>query len=1161
MKVGTRFFASLSLCAAATTLAAMLATRNVTAAGGNPSANLDQCGNGPSDAPARCTGSAWQNGNTNASNSHWYEGDSIAYRMKFASLAPGSVHQVTIQWDTTKGGKHALDYLTSYNRTERDANDPCSGVAGCVPDSGSTYAIPPDPNTGLNLPAPGINPPAWPLPTYPDSPADGRWNQVLTMFGGKIQSVSSYSLTGTYLPAPLTTPGGDSSTGMTITFTADVANPVLAWGGHIASRKDWGATNSAVAITGSPFHMRLLALDGSGGNQDRSTSNSAVVFPAILTITKSVLSSAGATLFGPTPFNFTATSPAVNSVPEVDPTFTLVNNVDGNGALLRDPQTGLPTNQKQFKLFLFGTTTPQVTITEPPGAGFVLTDLSCPTTLNGVLQTSKKVDLASGTATIVANEGEYINCTYTNQQYATLTVFKKVVKTHGGTAEAGAFTLRVTGSNGTNLAGAGSDSGTIYALAPGTYTVSEDVPPLSGYKLAGFSGNCDASGTVVLGLGANKSCTVTNSDTPAHLTLVKKVTNDNGGTKQVGDFVLKIDATTVKSGEVNDVNAGAHVVSEVNLPGYKASAWGGDCAADGSIALQPGDNKTCTITNDDVQSHLTVVKTVVNDNGGTKQVADVVLKIDATAVKSGEVNDVNAGAHVVSEVNLPGYKASAWGGDCAADGSITLQPGDNKTCTITNDDVQPQLTVVKTVVNDNGGTKQVADFALKIDGAAVISGKANAVNAGAHVVSEVNLPGYKASAWGGDCAADGGITLQPGDNKTCTITNDDVQPQLTVVKTVVNDNGGTKQVADVALKIDGAAVTSGKANALNAGAHVVSEVNLPGYKASAWGGDCAADGRITLQPGDSKTCTITNDDVQPQLTVVKTVVNDNGGTKQVSDFALKIDAATVTSGTANAVNAGAHNVSEVNLPGYKALAWGGDCAADGSITLQPGDKKTCSIVNDDQPSQVTVYTIVQNPNGSALPDTVPMFATGLNASPTSFPGSVAGVVVTLNAGSFGIGAGLVDGYTVIGASGDCSGTIGLNASLFCTITLSDQKATPKVAPAMIWFLHDSLAVTGIRPGVSGATVRFKLYGPGDAGCNGPAINGDNGGGEVVPLVNGEAATINGYRLGQAALEELKLQYPNGAFRWIAEYSGDGYNNPVATACGDETHTISIVKPL
>src|SRR5205814_4643704 len=182
MKASTRLLASLVVCAAATAAAATLTTRSAAAAG-NPSADLDQCANGPIYAPVPCTGTAWQNGNTNANNSHWYEGGSIAYRMKFSSLTPGSTHYVTIQWDTTKGGKHALDYLTAYNRTEVDGNDPCSGVAGCaVPPT--TFPIPPDPHVS-SLPQP--------------SPDDGRWNQVVTMFNGTIKSVPPYSLTGAYV--------------------------------------------------------------------------------------------------------------------------------------------------------------------------------------------------------------------------------------------------------------------------------------------------------------------------------------------------------------------------------------------------------------------------------------------------------------------------------------------------------------------------------------------------------------------------------------------------------------------------------------------------------------------------------------------------------------------------------------------------------------------------------------------------------------------------------------------------------------------------------------------------------------------------------------------------------------------------------------------------
>jgi hypothetical protein len=84
------------------------------------------------------------------------------------------------------------------------------------------------------------------------------------------------------------------------------------------------------------------------------------------------------------------------------------------------------------------------------------------------------------------------------------------------------------------------------------------------------------------------------------------------------------------------------------------------------------------------------------------------------------------------------------------------------------------LTLQKTVVNDNGGTAVEADFTPSIDGNVTTWGTAVALDAGDHKASETTLAGYTASDWGGDCAADGSITLSPGQNATCTITNDDV---------------------------------------------------------------------------------------------------------------------------------------------------------------------------------------------------------------------------------------------------------------------------------------------------------------------------------------------------------------------------------------------------
>jgi hypothetical protein len=150
---------------------------------------------------------------------------------------------LTIGWDTLAGSKHALDYLTSFDRTETTA-DPCSGV-GC-----------------------GGSPNLFPIPTNPFGPPT-QVSGSFACFNCTIVSVGPYT-------APNGS-GGEQT--IAITFTTTVANPVIAWGGHIADEIDWGQVSGAANINGSSYHMRLKDLDGKGGNQDRALTAAAVAAP------------------------------------------------------------------------------------------------------------------------------------------------------------------------------------------------------------------------------------------------------------------------------------------------------------------------------------------------------------------------------------------------------------------------------------------------------------------------------------------------------------------------------------------------------------------------------------------------------------------------------------------------------------------------------------------------------------------------------------------------------------------------------------------------------------------------------------------------------------------------------------------------------------------
>jgi hypothetical protein len=331
----------------------------------NPSADIDQCGNGPFSNPMPCTGANWQNGNVGQSQGHYYEGDSIPYRIKFDNLGIGSTNTVTIEWDTTKAGKHAIDYITSYNRTESVGNNPCSGV---VPACGAqtTFPIPLDPHvSGAGVTQIG--------------------GQVLTMWGGTITSVSAYTLTGTY--------AGDSSTAITITFTANTVNPVLAWGGHIADRQDWATQGgSASDITGSPYHTRLLDLNGSGGNQDRSLSNVAVRLNSRIVIIKQ------ATPETAQGFGFTTTGTGLSA-------FTLTDDGVDNDATPNNITFNIPLSQNSSGAF---------TVTESSSIGFYsLTGISCVVSAGGT-STTNTAPLSNRTASITLQYGNTVTCTFTN---------------------------------------------------------------------------------------------------------------------------------------------------------------------------------------------------------------------------------------------------------------------------------------------------------------------------------------------------------------------------------------------------------------------------------------------------------------------------------------------------------------------------------------------------------------------------------------------------------------------------------------------------------------------------------------------------------------------------------------------------------------------------
>ncbi|WP_188563035.1 immunoglobulin domain-containing protein, partial [Hymenobacter frigidus] len=251
----------------------ILAAPNFAMAQSGAAANIDQVRNGPASAPV--SPAPWVNGNAGASNAHYLEGHSIPYRIVVTGLTPG-IHTIVIEWDIRQGGKNALDFITQYQSLR-----PHAQFVGHLQPDGEVI----DPLAGLGLISPSVAfktidaPAGIPADAGVASPTRFSYyalkdlgKEVMTMFNGTDITSMTYLTQGDRTAA-------SSSTSLSIVFTTTKPTVVFAWGGHIASQKDWGPGTSAVNINGSPYHTRLISIDGSGGNQDRSLSAAAVIQP------------------------------------------------------------------------------------------------------------------------------------------------------------------------------------------------------------------------------------------------------------------------------------------------------------------------------------------------------------------------------------------------------------------------------------------------------------------------------------------------------------------------------------------------------------------------------------------------------------------------------------------------------------------------------------------------------------------------------------------------------------------------------------------------------------------------------------------------------------------------------------------------------------------
>ena len=515
----------------------------------------------------------------------------------------------------------------------------------------------------------------------------------------------------------------------------------------------------------------------------------------------------------------------------------------------------------------------------------------------------------------------------------------------------GRFDLKIDGVTEKADAQNGDSTGE-QALGPGVHAVGEAAgtdTQLQAYSSTIECRDDDGAGAVVaeaptsgpMGVTVNSGddivCTITNTRR-ARLTVVKQVVNNDRGTQDAGDFSLHVTTGAFgddvdgspqagsEGGSTYSLDPGTYSVSEDAVPRYTAS-FSGDCAADGTVTLQPEDDKTCTITNNDVapppgaavlegydpartdsdwgltESFLSTTRAYVEDpanfgpGGVVARGYQVGTGIDAASAEKLAGVDVFFTGWVHSASYSTEEKA-ALREFVLAGGSVIA----------TTDDTDHSM------VDLFGLTQEDASGEPTLN---KISNPEHPIADGPFgTVTDYNqyfATGYYSSL-GPDAVALGGQvdgTGEPSEDRTTLAV---IEPGK-----LGPGSGPVVFVADIDVFSDQGGATFNEKLIKNIFAYVIPP--------------------------------------KPTLKVIKRVVNDDGRTKNASDFNLHVmtggsDVASSPrpgneSGTTYALEPGTtYTVSENEVAGY-APSFSGDCAGDGTITLERRDAKACTVTNDD----------------------------------------------------------------------------------------------------------------------------------------------------------------------------------------------------------------------
>jgi hypothetical protein len=604
--------------------------------------------------------------------------------------------------------------------------------------------------------------------------------------------------------------------------------------------------------------------------------------------------------------------------------------------------------------------------------------------------------------TVVVTPGAQLHCSLTNTKLSDITIH--LVTDPASSPQK--FTVDATGPIVDNFKLGNGGNKSYSGVTPNqAYTFVETVPP--GWSLATSGAGCVAtSGGVIVTPQPGEAVTCTFTDTEVATISVEKDTIGGDGTFDIVEPTLGTKTVTTSGGigTVDYVNVlpGVYHLSEPATPGWAAFDFTGDCASDGTVTVTAGAALQCAITN--VKLGRVTLAEVIQPSGAPDQMtftAPSGLSPSSFQLGNGAVRsfgDLSPGQDYTFTQTLPlGWSLVGSGGGCTYDPvahsvTITPNPGDDLTCTFTNTKLG-SITIQKTTL---GGDGTFGFTEPTLGSAAVTTSGGTGTTSytfaapGTYHLHEVPLAGWTSGTFGGDCAADGTVTFTAGSTAVCSITNTKLAT-IKVDEVSLPSSDPTSfsytspGLAPASFALADATAPRVFTNVTPGQSYPISEAVPAGWSLATSGAGCtgAAGGvTVTPQPGDAITCTFTNTKLG-SIHVSDTAVGGDG-TFSFSASPLVTMNVTTTSGAGlgvwSGVSPGPYDLDQAVPAGWSVGAFGGDCAADGTVDLVAGQIANCTITD----TKLATITIKKKtvPTGDS---TGFSFAASGGLSPATFP--------------------------------------------------------------------------------------------------------------------------------------------------------------------------------